>query len=75
MMDAELLLVLGVAIGILSVPAVISAFSSGRPPRGAVIAAVVGGGLILFATLIKPGGFRADELPQIVARVVQRYMP
>ncbi len=73
-MDAELLLVLGVAIGLLAFPALISAFSSGRPPRGAVVAAVVGGLLILMSTLIHPSGFSAEDLPQIAARVFHRYL-
>lgn len=74
-MDGELLLVLGLAIAVLSLPALISAFSSGRPPRGAVVAAVVGGGLILLSTIVQPGGYRAEDLPQIVARVLHRYLP
>ncbi len=73
-MDSELLLVLGIVIGVPSVPALISAFSSGRPPRGAMIAVVIGGGLILLSTVIHPGGYPVEDLPQIVARVFNRYL-
>ena len=74
-MDGELLLILGIVVGVLATPALISAFSSGRSPRGAIVAAVAGGSLIFLATLAQPGGFRAQDLPQIAARVLHRYLP
>lgn len=73
-MDNELLLVIGCVVAFLSIPAMISAFGAGRPPRAAAIAAVVGGGLIVLAHVNHPGGFRMQDLPDIAARVVDRYV-
>ncbi len=73
-MDSELLLVTGVVVAIMSIPAVISAFGAGRPPRAATITAVIGGALIVTAIATHPGGFRAQDLPAITARVIDRYL-
>ncbi len=73
-MDSELLLIIGVVVAVMSVPAVISAFGAGRPPRAATVAAVVGGALIVSAIAMHPGGFKAQDLPEIAARVIDRYL-
>jgi ABC-type Mn2+/Zn2+ transport system permease subunit len=72
--DGELLLIVGIAVAILSLPAMISSFSSSRPPRAAMIAALVGGVLIIAAIGAHPGGYRMQDLPQIAARVFDRYL-
>jgi hypothetical protein len=73
-MDADLFLVVGIVLVILAVPAVISAFSSAKPPRAAAISFVLGGALIVAAITIRPGGYRLDEVPDVVARVIDRYL-
>ncbi|WP_415183330.1 hypothetical protein [Phaeovulum sp.] len=69
-MDSDVVLVLGIIIGALSIPAVISAFSDSRPPRAAIIAVVVSGGLILGAIVTKPGGYSAGQIPEVFTRVI-----
>lgn len=69
-MQYDIALVTGVLLAFLAAPAVVSAFAGGRSPRGAVLLAVVGGSLIVFATLASPTGYRAGDFPQVVMRVV-----
>ena len=74
MIDSDLYLVLGVIVSAFAVPAVVSAFSDGRPPRAAAIAVLVGGGLILLAFLSKPGGYTPEQIPEAFARMVARFL-
>jgi hypothetical protein len=73
-MDTDLILIVGIIVAVLAVPALLSAFSSGLPPRGAAVAAVVGGALIVIAISLHPGGYRAQDIPDITARVIERYL-
>ena len=73
-MDSDLLLVIGIVVAVMAVPAVISAFGAGRPPRAATIAAAVGGAFIVTAISMHPGGYRAQDIPGITARVIERYL-
>jgi hypothetical protein len=69
-MSNEFSLVLGVIICALSVPSMISAFSSSRPPRAATMLFVIGGGLVAWAVVNQPGGYSFEELPVIFTRVL-----
>lgn len=71
-MDTDLLLVSGLLLGVLSIPALISAFSSDRPLRGGIALAAVGGALIVAAYLGKPESYRPDEIPQVILSVIAR---
>jgi len=73
-MDHDLALVVGLVIAVFSVPAVISALSDRRAPRVAAIAVIIGGGLAAWAITQKPGGYSIDEVPNVVVRVVARYV-
>lgn len=66
----DIALVVGMVLAFLSLPALISAFSSDRSPRTALVLAATGGALILFATLANPVGYRAGDLPQVILRVI-----
>ncbi|PTV95822.1 hypothetical protein C8J27_103150 [Rhodobacter aestuarii] len=70
MHSADLYLVLGIIVAAFAIPAVISAFSDSRPPRAAAIAVLVGGGLILFAFISRPGGYTPDQIPAAFTRVL-----
>lgn len=67
--DSDTLLVLGMLIAALAIPSAISAFSGARAPRGAAIAIMLGGGLILLAVLTKPGGYAPSQIPAVFTRV------
>lgn len=73
-MDTDLVLVIGLAIAGLTFPAIVSAFSRGSPPRGAAVAAAVGGAMIVVAVTQHAGGYRMQDIPQIVARVADHYL-
>jgi hypothetical protein len=65
----DLILVLGIGILALAFPSMVGSFSRGQPPRVAMIAIMVGGGMIVYANGVKPGGYDFALLPQIVAGV------
>ncbi|KMK68421.1 hypothetical protein [Puniceibacterium sp. IMCC21224] len=74
MLDPDLTLVIGLVIGLFSIPSMISAYSDERPPRVAALCLVLAGGLILNAMQNKPGGFRVSELPHVFYGVVGRLL-
>lgn len=74
-MDPDLALVLGVVLGILSVPSILSALSDKRAPRASAVTILIAGGLIVYATQNKPGGVALDAIPDIFVNVIARYMP
>lgn len=73
-MDYDLALVGGLLLALLSVPAMISAFSDGRSPRLAIVLAVAGGVLFLFAMTMSPIPYRATDIPQAGLRVLARLL-
>lgn len=64
----------GMVLALLAIPAVISAFSSDRPLKGALTLAVTGSALMLAAYATKPEGYRADEIPKVIGSVVGRLL-
>ncbi len=73
-MDFDLILVIGLIITILAIPAMFSAAVDGRPPRGAAIMILLGGGLVVIALSQHPAGYQIAELPEVVMRVIGRYL-
>ncbi|MDU8927799.1 hypothetical protein RXV86_10430 [Alisedimentitalea sp. MJ-SS2] len=73
-MDYDLALVIGLVIGVFAIPAMVSAMSERRAPRIAAIAVIVGGGLVAWAATQKPGGYTISEIPDVIVRVVARYV-
>ena len=69
-MDSDLALVIGLVIGVLSIPAIVAAFSDGRRPRIATITLMAAGGLVVYAISTKPGGYTINDLPRVIASVV-----
>lgn len=65
----ELILVLGLVICVLTVPAILHAIKEGIPPRGAAVAILLGGSMVSYAVYTTPGGFAFNELPDIVMRL------
>ena len=72
-MDPDLILSLGLLFGCLSVPAIMSAISDGRSPRGSTITLAIALALIGFAVISKPGGYRIDEIPDAVFGTIGRF--
>ncbi|GLT11836.1 hypothetical protein GCM10007928_40680 [Sulfitobacter porphyrae] len=74
-MDPDLALVLGIVIGALSIPSILSALSDRRAPRASALTILIAGGLVLYAAQNKPQGYALEEVPDIFVNVVARYMP
>ncbi|RPE66230.1 hypothetical protein EDD53_1929 [Pacificibacter maritimus] len=72
-MDADLFLVIGAVILVLSVPALFSAFSESRPPRTGAVMVLLGGGMVFWAITQHPGGYEFSDIPHALTRVIGRY--
>ena len=66
MIDMDTLLALGMVIFLLSIPSGVSAFANSRPPHAAILAVVVGGGLLIYAAM--------GEIPDVVLSVIGRVL-
>jgi hypothetical protein len=74
-MDPDLALVVGLVICLLSIPSILSALSDRRAPRASLVTVLLGGGMVLYAMQSSPGGYAIDQVPDVFARVLARYMP
>ncbi|MEM8775211.1 MAG: hypothetical protein AAGF53_09265 [Pseudomonadota bacterium] len=73
-MDADLIFAIGVVVGVFSIPAVISALSEKRAPRVAMFAIVVAGVMVVWAMSENPEGYSVKEIPEVIVRVVAKYL-
>ncbi len=74
-MDPDLFLTLGLIIGALSIPSILSAMSDRRAPRASALTILIAGGLILGAVMLKPGGYRIEQIPDVFFSSIARFMP
>lgn len=72
-MDADLLFVVGLSLGVFTIPAILSALIDGRPPRTAAFLVIIGGLMVGYAVLEKPNSYRIDTIPSVFAKVIARY--
>ena len=70
-MSHDLALVLGLIIAGFSIPAIVSAFSDSRAPRAAALMVLIGGGLVAWAVMEKPGGYTMDQIPEVFMKVTR----
>jgi hypothetical protein len=68
------MLVIGLVIAVLTLPAIASALSEGRAPRSASIMVLIAGVLIVVALQNRPGGYTLSDIPNAFVRVVDRYL-
>ncbi|WP_417726488.1 hypothetical protein [Roseovarius sp.] len=73
-MDPDLAMAIGMVLGVFSIPSVLSAYSEGRAPRVAALTIIASGGLVVWAISKKPGGYSFGELPEVLVRVVARFV-
>ncbi|MDV7144674.1 hypothetical protein R3X27_18495 [Tropicimonas sp. TH_r6] len=70
-LGADLIFVIGLVIGVLAFPALLSAFSEGRSPRAAAIMIMICAGLIATAVLQKPeGSYSIGKIPEVFTKVI-----
>lgn len=73
-MDSDLFFVIGIIVGGFSIPAILSAYSEGRPPRAAAILIMIGGGLVGLAMYQRPNTYTFETVPDVFVRVVGHYI-
>ncbi|MEO0937716.1 MAG: hypothetical protein AAFY38_06140 [Pseudomonadota bacterium] len=69
-MHADIALVLGIIIGGLSVPSILSALSDSRAPRASALTILIAAGLVYYAFTTHPGGYTLQDIPDAFVRVV-----
>ena len=73
-MDADLFLTIGIVLGVLTIPSLLSAWTEGRVPRFGAIMLMAAAGLIAVALTQKPGGYTFGDIPDVMMNVVGRYV-
>lgn len=68
------MLVIGVVLAGLSIPALLSAYSESRPPRAGAIMVLIGGILIVVALSQTPRGYTFAEIPDVFLKVIGRFV-
>ncbi|UWQ99725.1 hypothetical protein K3729_02700 [Rhodobacteraceae bacterium S2214] len=73
-MDSDVLCVVGFIIAVLSIPAIVSAFSDNRSPRVPAIVVLIGALMIGYAINERPGAYNFDTLPDVFVRVIGKVL-
>ena len=74
MASQDLILVIGIVIVGLAIPAILGALAERRTPRIATILIVTGGALILIALSQRPGGYGWADIPEAFVRVLAYFI-
>ena len=72
-MDTDLFLVIGIVLGILCIPSMLSAYTEGRAPRTASSMVLIAGGLITLAITEKTPPYSFAQIPDVFLRVFSRF--
>ncbi|MFY9238782.1 MAG: hypothetical protein WAO78_07945 [Roseovarius sp.] len=73
-MNSDLLLVIGLILGVFSVPSIISSLSDGRAPRVAAFTLIAAGSLVVYAIQTRPGGYEIQDIPAAFVRVLAMFI-
>lgn len=73
-MEPDVMLVTGLGLAVLSVPAIISAWAEGRSPRVGTVVLIGGGALAVWAFRSREGGYALAELPDVFYGVVAQIL-
>lgn len=69
-MNTDLIFIVGVAIAILAIPAIVSAFLDGRTPRAPALVILIGALMIGYAVRERPMAYTFDTIPDVLMRVI-----
>ena len=69
-MSNDQIFVIGLLLGVFSIPAMLSSISEGRAPRVAAFTLIAGGSLVVWAITRTPGGYSLEDIPNAFVRVV-----
>ncbi|MCR9112911.1 MAG: hypothetical protein NXH84_06555 [Rhodobacteraceae bacterium] len=73
-MDPDLILIVGLVLGVFSIPSILSAFSEGHAPRVAAFTIIAGGAMVVWAVQENPGGYALTDIPNVFVEVIARYL-
>lgn len=73
-MNTDLMLVIGLLLGVLALPTLLSAAVERRSPRLGALLILGAAGFLYFALTGRPGGYRIAEIPDVVIRVLGRLL-
>lgn len=73
-MNTDIIFVVGFVIAVLSIPAIVSAFSDSRTPRVPAIVVLIGGLMIGYAMNERPGAYSFETMPDVFVRVIGKAM-
>ena len=73
-MDPDLIFVVGIIVGVLAIPSMLSTISDSRPPRAAAVLVLIAGVLIIVAIQKKPNGYGISDIPHAFVSVIGRYL-
>lgn len=73
-MDPDLIFIIGLVLGVFSIPSILSALSDGHAPRVAAFTIIASGVMLFWAVSNKPGGYDINEIPNVFVKVVARYL-
>lgn len=73
-MDTDLMLVTGIILGVLSIPAMLNAYADGRAPRLASVVVLIAGVLIFLAINGHRPGYVPSDLPDVFTKVFRRLL-
>ena len=69
-MTPDIILVLGLALLVLTIPGLVASYSDGRSIRLSGLSMLVGVGLVAYAYSQTPGGYQLTDVPDVIVRVV-----
>jgi hypothetical protein len=70
--DTDLMLTIGIALGLLTLPSLLNAWTEGRPSRVGAILMMVAALLIATAITQRPSGYTFNEVPGVILKVFGR---
>lgn len=73
-MDPDLIFIIGLVLGVFSIPSILSAFSEGHAPRVAAFTIIAGGAMVVWAVQEQPGGYSINDIPNVFVEVIARYL-
>lgn len=71
--QADIALVIGLLMAVLSLPVLLNAWTEGRAPRVGAIVLMVACGLISLAYMQRPQGYQLAEVPDAFVRVIKHF--
>ncbi|WP_146346718.1 hypothetical protein [Falsiphaeobacter marinintestinus] len=74
-MNTDVLLIVGLILGVLCIPAIMSAFSESRPPRAPIFIIIISAAMVIYAVKTHPGGYEISDVPDVFLKVVGSIIP